>query len=349
MTDSNPQEPQASLTPREREDSQERVEHQRLEFYKRVDDAVHEAERSGATTSVLVVTLQDFRDGNPSLYEHIAEERPGETLLMHPASTIKMAQALYLTSKLRHLSEKELNDEHAVHWRDFVVGDERQNKKGDFIEGGGEYDKSKYRDNPALRHASYRQLFEDMLGPGSGNMAQKILMGRYSAKDFNAFWQEKAPTVQMVPAGDRGWFTLANVSPRDMLKVVVSATELKDSPVDRLVHDALTGGSGKIGTVSGALDEHMREKLLTKTGELPPDEDDPYYTRHDIGLFEDYAYVIMTHAPNKKALGASEELIEKIGAYIAHEKGYSTTERARRSLGKGTLGVVNKLMGRFRS
>ncbi|PLS80686.1 hypothetical protein CYG49_04460 [Candidatus Saccharibacteria bacterium] len=307
----------------------------------RIETLLHNAERSGVRAAMVVAK----RDANDPDGNYRVVLQHGSDVRMHPASTIKVAIALYLAeAKLVELTSQQLTDEQAVDWHDF--------RDEDFVPGGGIFDQP-----DAPRSASYMRLIQDMLCDSrSGNMAAKLLVGRAGTEAFNEFWANKgAETIRLNAKGD--WYEIERASAADLMKVLEEIPKLDNEQVSQQVasyiHLFMLCGSGSIGTVSGALERTSRMQLLTKTGKLPPDDEDPYHSRHDIGILDSsdgtsYAYVMMTQAPTLSGLIAAQEMIDGVGALLAHEAGLQTPSRTRRLLAVTAL-RTSGVMKRFKS
>lgn len=302
-----------------------------------IETTLRLAERRGVRTAAAIIRCTS--DNQNELTEVLAHNAMTR---MHPASTIKVAIAIYLAqAKLAGLTSDQLADTHAVDWSDF--------EPKEFVPGGGVFDQP-----DAPRHASYLQLIQDMLTDAkSGNMAAKLLIGRSGAEAFNAFWASKGlASIRLKPKGD--WYEIEHASAADLAKVVMMIPTLRASGASPQVSSYtelfMLGGSGTPGTVSGALERYSRTQLETKTGKLPPDDEDPFHSRHDIGILmseagESLVYAIMTQADTRGALYTAQQTIDQIGALMAHELGLQTPSRTRRILAMTALrasGVVKR-------
>lgn len=314
----------------------ERKEHQRRSLISRIETSVGVAERNGVTSAICLLSPERGNEQTQPLFEHNPE------LQMHPASTIKVAQAIYIGERLSGLSVEELTDEQAVDWSDLTENDfPRQG-------GGGDFDQPE-----APRHASYEQLLNDMLCAGkSGNMAAKVLMGKNSAGDFNEYWERCGyRSLQLELRGD--WYAIKDALPNELARMSGEIYKANLSGNVRAIINEALETQGKYGTVSGAIDISGSQcgRVASKTGELPPDEETPYHMRHAVGEIRGpqgkFLFAIMTQAPNRLALASSLQLIDELGALMGKEAGLSVSSRTRRvmaGVGLQAAGVVNKVI-----
>lgn len=315
------------------EEGKERL---RSSFISRIETSVGMAERNGVTAAICLLSPTYDDEKACPLFEHNPE------LAMHPASTIKVAQAIYIGERLSDLSVEELTDVQAVGWSDFTENDlPRQG-------GGGVFDQP-----DAPRNASYEQLLNDMLRAGSsGNMAAKVLMGKNATDGFNAYWQGRGyGSLQLEPRGE--WYAIKDALPAELARMSSEIYKANLSGNVRAIINEALETQGKYGTVSGAIDIDgpQRGRVASKTGELPPDEETPYHMRHAVGEIRGpggkFLFAIMTQAPNRLALASSLQLIDELGAVMGKEVGLSVASRTRRimaGVGLQAAGVVNKVI-----
>jgi hypothetical protein len=269
---------------------------------------------------------------------------------LHPASTAKLMTALYVMQKFDGISARQLHDHNGLDWRSWP-------KAAVIRRGGGFYDRKR-----APEHASIAGVLFDMLGSGSGNQAQKALIG-YTDEDIAAynefcirmgFATEEYPALKR--AGEHG-IEFMDRTPSELLRALRHIPTIDsnraDGSLESIVSGALKAHGTKFGTAKRSVvtvDDAGFERpfaddkpyVQSKSGALKPDDTIPTHLRHEAGRFvntnngEVINYVIFTSSPpddTRVPLFVAKRFISGVGADVGKELGFvlhgqSHTERA---------------------